>query len=187
MGVQFKPESGKLLISEPFMWDEHFRHTVLLLTAHDQEEGTVGFVINKPMDKRIETYLDDLGDFSAPLYYGGPVATNTLHYIHSVGDFLDDSVYISPGVYWGGDFEQLKALIRKELIKENQILFLLGYSGWTPGQLEAELQEKSWIMTECDANYVFHNPSQDVWKQILQNQSTHLSVLSQISTDSILN
>ena len=100
----------------------------MLVADHNEEEGTVGFIINKPLSVKINELVEDFPEIEGLAYYGGPVATNTIHYIHNVGLLLDGSTEIGPGVYWGGEFEKLKFLITHEMIKGENIRFFVGYA-----------------------------------------------------------
>jgi putative transcriptional regulator len=94
---------GNLLISDPFLKDPNFLRSVIFLCEH-QEEGTVGFIINKLHDEPLENYIEASANLSFPLYYGGPVATNTLHFIHQCPDLISEGLEINDGIFWGGDF-----------------------------------------------------------------------------------
>ena len=98
------------------MLDPYFRRSVVLLCEH-HEEGTIGFILNKNIDMGINDLMADFPKFEAEIFYGGPVQTDTLHYVHDLGEMLEDSVKIAEGVWWGGDFEQLKFLISQQLIQ----------------------------------------------------------------------
>ena len=87
-----KPRKGKLLLAEPFMQDGNFKRSVVLLCDHTAIEGTVGFILNKPIDMNIEELVGDFPEFESQVYYGGPVANDTLHYVHDVGEILDLSL-----------------------------------------------------------------------------------------------
>ena len=99
---------GKLLLAEPFMLDGHFKRSVVLITDHSVEMGTVGFVLNKPLRVNINNLISEFPKCAAGVFSGGPVQPDTIHYIHTAGDVLEGSQKIINGVYWGGDFEQLK-------------------------------------------------------------------------------
>jgi len=117
-----KPElsSGKVLLAEPFMLDGNFKRAALMLCEHNSE-GSIGFVLNKEMDVRVNDLLADFPEFEASMFFGGPVGTDTIHYLHRRGDILDESVEILEGVYWGGDFTKLKFLIETKLILPDDI------------------------------------------------------------------
>ncbi|MCL4153824.1 UNVERIFIED_CONTAM: hypothetical protein GTU68_050649, partial [Idotea baltica] len=89
------------------MHDPYFHRGVVLLCEH-HAEGSLGFIINKPLEMSLNELVEDFPEIESPVYYGGPVGNDTLHYIHNVGELLPDSVEVAPGVYWGGDFHKLK-------------------------------------------------------------------------------
>lgn len=182
-----KPTKGKLLVSEPFMMDGNFKRSVVLLCDHTVDDGTVGFILNKPIDMKIEELVGDFPEIEAQVYYGGPVANDTLHYVHNVGDILDNSIEVSNGVYWGGDFDKLKFLIKSGLIMPDNIRFFLGYSGWSSGQLEAEMEIGSWVIANMDPNYIFKLSPKKLWEAILKNKGNVFSVISQVPDSNILN
>lgn len=172
-------QKGKVLIAEPFMLDPNFKRGVILLCEHEKE-GSIGFILNKSLDMGVSDLIADFPDFEASVYYGGPVQKDTIHYIHNVGDLLENSNQICPGVYWGGDFEKLKFLIRSQLIEPKNIRFFIGYSGWSETQLEDEIEIGSWVLGDMDANYLFKNKPLSLWKKALQNKGDTYSVIAQM-------
>lgn len=182
-----KPRKGKLLVSEPFMIDGNFKRSVVLLCDHTKNEGTVGFILNKPIEMKIDELVADFPEIEAQVYYGGPVSNDSLHYVHNVGDILDNSIEVSKGVYWGGDFEKLKFLIKNGLVKSHNIRFFLGYSGWSGGQLEAEMEIGSWVIANMDSNYIFKVAPKKLWEEILKNKGNVYSVIAQVPDSNILN
>ena len=184
---KYNIKKGTALIAEPFMLGQTFKRAVLLLCEHHKDEGTVGFVLNKKTDFVVHELIENFPEFEATVYMGGPVSPETLHYIHNVGDLLEGSVEITRGVYWGGHFDKLKFLIESELIKPKNIRFFLGYSGWDAGQLYDEIDSGSWIIEEMHANYIFKEPSEKLWKQILINKGNTYSVIAQIKDSTRVN
>ena len=178
---------GKALIAEPFMFDSTFGRSVICICEHDAEDGTVGFVINKKTPYKISQLIEEINDFEAPTFFGGPVSPGTLHYLHNVGDLLDGSIQIKPGIFWGGHFEKLIFLINSELIKPSNIKFFLGYSGWEAGQLDEELIHGSWIVDDIDPNYIFKTKPRKLWSQILSNKGNTYSVIAQMPNSTRIN
>jgi putative transcriptional regulator len=118
---------GQLLIAEPSIsGDLSFNRSVILLADHD-EEGSVGFIINKPLKYTINDLLPEI-NASFKIYNGGPVEQDNLYFIHNIPELIPNSIEISNGIYWGGDFESTKALINNGKINKNS--FFLGYTGW---------------------------------------------------------
>lgn len=158
---------GRVLISEPFLNDTYFRRSVVLLTEHS-EEGSVGFVLNKPVDLSVSDVLTDFPEIDTEVSIGGPVNTNTIHYIHTLGEAVPNSVQVFNNLYWGGDFEVIKEMISTGQIKGSEIRFFLGYAGWSPKQLDNELSENAWLVSEMKAEHIMQGPDDNLWKEILE-------------------
>lgn len=182
-----KAKTGDVLLAEPFMLDPHFKRGVVLLCDHTIEEGSVGFILNKPISSKVNELINDFPDFDAHIYYGGPVATDTIHYIHNVGDLLEESTEIISGVYWGGNFEKLKFLISSELIRPENIRFYVGYSGWSAGQLDEEIKTGSWVISDMHPNYAFKTKPKLLWKKVMKNKGETYTVIAQMPDSFILN
>ncbi len=175
-----KIEAGNILIAEPFMLESEFKQSVVLICDHMDSDGTVGFVLNKRINMDIQELIADFPEFESEVFFGGPVQTDTIHYIHNVGDLLDESRKVCNGVYWGGDFEKLKFLIKSELIQPENIRFFVGYAGWSPGQLYEEMGVKSWILSRMHHNYIFKENPDFLWEKTLIDKGNHFSILSQV-------
>ncbi len=158
------PQRGKLLISEPsIIGDVSFSRSVVLLTEYNTE-GIVGFIINKPLDFTLNELIPEIKQ-EFEVYDGGPVSTDNLYFLHRIPDLIPDSHHIEDGIYWGGDFETVSALINDNLIQTDQIKFFLGYSGWEQEQLEQELEANSWVVTDnLDSVKVLSDEVHDFWK-----------------------
>ncbi len=180
-------KKGSVLLAEPFMMDPHFKRAVILLTEHSSTEGSVGFILNKPIKVKINELVGDFPEIDAPVYFGGPVAKETLHYIHDVGEILDGSVKISQGIYWGGDFEKLKFLINSKLVQPHNIKFFLGYSGWSADQLMDEMTYGSWVLAHMDVNYAFKTKHYQMWSQVMKHKGGNYTVIGEMPETSFLN
>lgn len=161
------PGPGILLIAEPFLKDPNFMRTVVLLCDH-QEEGSFGFVINKRYDYTLNELMNDIDHLKLPVFYGGPVQMDTLHFLHQYPDLIPGSHEIQKGIYWGGDFETAILLIQDGSIDTNKIRFFIGYSGWTKNQLDDEIKEKSWLTVQANNSIVFHTDEGSIWKESLK-------------------
>ncbi len=178
---------GNILVAEPFMLDPNFRRSVILLCDHSEKDGSVGFVLNKPLKMQVTDLIADFPDFRSELYFGGPVATDTIHYIHTRGDILEDSRPVCPGLYWGGDYEQLKELVRVNLIKTTDLKFFVGYSGWGAKQLDDELITGSWVSADMQREYAFATQPDQLWRQALRDLGKHYTVIAEIPETMHLN
>lgn len=172
-------KSGNVLLAEPFMLDPNFKRSAVLLCEHNAE-GSLGFIMNKPLNMRVDELIADFPEFDSGVMFGGPVQTDTIHYIHNTGDLLEESVKITDGVFWGGDFEKLKFLITSQLIKPQNIRFFVGYSGWSEGQLIDEMNIGSWVVADMDANYLFRSKAKNLWKQVMYNKGNTYTVIAQM-------
>lgn len=183
---KIQPQRGTLLLSEPYLADPNFERTAILLTEHN-EEGSVGFILNKPSDSRVSEVMDTMKDFDSRIYIGGPVQQDTLHFIHRV-PILEDAIEIGNSLFWGGDFEQLTSLIETHQANVLDIKFFLGYSGWSPGQLEEELKMDSWIVSDqvSDA-LVFETNPELMWKEAMRSLGGRFSVYSNYPEDPRMN
>ncbi len=161
-----EPKRGRVLISEPFLQDNYFKRSLVLLTEYTPQ-GAVGFVLNKSLDVSVNDVIEDFPKFNGAVSIGGPVSTNTIHYLHTLGDLIPNSESVIGNIYWGGDFDTVKNMIRENQIQSSQIRFFLGYSGWQAGQLESELNRNSWLVSELKPIEIMGYNS-NIWKDSLE-------------------
>lgn len=185
--TKFNPKRGDLLISEPFLPDPNFERTVILLCEHD-EHGSFGFVLNKPSTVKFNDVVEEAIDFEKHLFIGGPVQQDTLHFIHRSIDQLDSGKEIGEDIYWGGKFDDLMMLINTKTIVKNDFRFFLGYSGWSEGQLEEELNAKSWIVyRQPSADKIFDLEPKLLWKEALKELGGKFKMFSNYPVDPRMN
>lgn len=156
--TNYKARQGSLLIAEPFMQDTYFKRSVVLLAIHDEKEGSLGFIVNKPFKNGV--YLGDIikvfsNTKNWPIFFGGPVQTSSLFYIHTLGDLIPNSKPIDEGIYFGGDFKVVEELVKNDEATPEDIKFIFGYSGWAPNQLEEEMMNNSWLTTAAKKELIF--------------------------------
>ena len=161
------PSRGKVLISEPFLYDEMFGRSVILLVDHSTD-GTMGLVLNKPLPLSLNDVLKEFKDISnIPIYKGGPLSTDTLFYLHTLKD-VEDSLQIGKGVYLNGDFDAIRRYILQGNDIDGKIRFFLGYSGWEHDQLCQEIEENTWLIGSTSiASLMNEKGSAEVWKNVL--------------------
>lgn len=159
---------GKLLVSEPsILNDRSFNRSVVYLTE-DNHDGSVGFIINKQTDFVLKDLIPNITcDFI--VYNGGPVEKENLYFIHSVPNLIPNSIEISDGLYWGGDFDILTKLLNEQKLSKNEIRFFLGYSGWGKNQLNDELTESNWVVVDNKYPNLLELDSETLWKNQLLN------------------
>lgn len=180
------PKKGKFLISEPSMQDNNFKRSVLLLTEHNADES-IGFILNQPTNLIVSDIIKDFPSFNANVYIGGPVERNTLHFIHSLGKKIDNSLPISDGLYWSGNFDTLKSLINKDQLKDSEIKFFLGYSGWSSGQLDYELEEHAWIVVDGNSSLALEKNDNKMWQNIIKSMDKDYAIWHTMPDDPELN
>ena len=164
LGIMIQPKENTLLIADPFLRDDNFIRSVIYLCCHDQE-GTLGFKLNEYSGYSINQMIKGLNHCTMPVYVGGPVANDTIHFLHTIPNLIPDGQCIGNNIYWGGDFSIVKNLMRKNMLNAGNIRFFLGYSGWDKDQLQSELDEKTWLTAASSEKIVFHTQADIVWKE----------------------
>ena len=165
-GNTLLPQKGRILISEPFLMDNYFKRSIVLITEHN-DEGTVGFVLNKPINMKVNEIMTDFPTVSAIVSLGGPVQTNTLHYLHTLGDIIPGSIKVIDNIYWGGEFTVIKRLLESKTLNNENIRFFLGYSGWQANQLDDELNDNSWVVADIKPDEIMVPMSKFFWNKTL--------------------
>ena len=181
-----RPEPNTLLVAQPLLRDPNFARTVVLLVAHDSG-GSLGFVLNRPAPVRVQEVTDYFGNIDYPLFIGGPVQRNTLHIIHTLGDILPESQPIGKPIYWSGSWKHLRSLLAVRDLPPNTIRFFAGYAGWAPGQLEAEIAHKAWLVFPAKPDYVFSDQPETLWEKVLLDQGGPYAQLTRYPLDPRLN
>ena len=179
-------KKGTLLISEPFLGDQNFTRSVILLCEHN-ESGSFGLVVNKTTNYILSDVLDISIKQPFPLYLGGPVEVNTLHFIHKKPDAIVGGVNISNNITWGGDFERLKLLLENEVLSLDDIRFFLGYAGWERGQLEQELNDNFWIATSTNPDVLLEVEPEDLWQHLMKDLGGSFTEMANYPIDPRLN
>jgi putative transcriptional regulator len=181
------PIPGNLLLSDPFLNDENFGRSVVLLCEH-QEAGSFGLVVNKPSILHPGDLVEELSFLEGEVYVGGPVEQNTLHFLYFGSKLLDDSKSLGAGLWWGGDFKGLIQLLKVGDLLPAQVRFFIGYSGWASGQLNMELQEKSWIVYNgLFEQHLFEKPANQLWKVLMKNMGGDFMLQANYPLDPRLN
>lgn len=161
------PKENTLLIADPFLQDVHFQRAVILLCSHDKE-GSFGFALNKKFNYGLNQLIPELDHQFIPLFSGGPVGTDTIHFIHQYPESIPDAHQLSNDVFWGGDFEAVKLLLIHNRIDLKKIKFFMGYSGWGAGQLASEIKENTWLTTLSNKQLLFNTDPESVWSESIK-------------------
>jgi putative transcriptional regulator len=176
---------GQLLLASPALFDPNFRRTVVLVTEHT-EEGAAGLVLNRPSETAVADAVPDLLPLVSDedrVYVGGPVQESAVLVLAEFEDpeeaamlVLDDVGFV-PG---DGDFDLLAGATRR-------VRVFAGYAGWGPGQLEAEVEESSWIVGASPAPELFPEPEDDLWARVLRDKGGVYRVVALMPEDPSVN
>ncbi len=181
-----QPAPGILLIADPFLKDPNFLRTVVFLCEH-KEEGSFGFVLNRQYENTLDELIPELEGFKIPVYYGGPVQLDSIHFLHQYPDEIPGGQEVIKGVYWGGDFDAVVDLLKNETTDTSKIRFFIGYSGWNEGQLHTEMDEKTWLTVKATRKLIFHKNYEEVWKDALQHLGGDYEMMKNFPIDPQLN
>ncbi|MGN6193686.1 MAG: YqgE/AlgH family protein [Ginsengibacter sp.] len=180
------PAKGILLIANPFLKDPNFSRTVIFI-CENMPEGTFGFVLNKQFPKTLNELIPDLDMPDFPVFLGGPVQPDSLHFLHQYPDLISGGEEVFDGVYWGGNFESLQIHLKNNDISSDKIRFFIGYSGWTEGQLDNEMKEDSWLTVKATRKLIFGTSAQETWKESLNYLGGDYKMLINYPIDPQLN
>lgn len=184
--LKIKPLAGRILISVPALQDFYFRKSVVLIADHN-EDGSFGLIINKPVDVKLSDIASEFAGFDAPVFLGGPVKTDSLFFIHTRPDLIEDGAKIMEGLYWGGNIDTVRDLIKSGGLKPNDVRFFVGYAGWMANQLNRELEEKSWVVSLTDLNQIIGEDTSNMWSQTLQKLGREYKLWVNYPADPMMN
>ncbi len=162
-----KPKPGSLLISEPLLPDLYFNRSVVLIIDHTEKEGTVGVILNKSLDATFNQIINMPPVFNTDIFFGGPVATKNIYFLHTLGQKINNSLEIKHGLFWGGDSEQVTELIKLNIVNKENIRFFVGYAGWQPKQLNKEFMLNNWAVVDAETSELWETPSQKLWETMV--------------------
>lgn len=178
-----KSLSGQLLVAMPQMEDPRFARSVVYLCAHSERDGAMGIVVNKPIGSLTMTELFDHLKLDAPqlsarrpVHFGGPVEPGRGFVLHTPDYREDTTLVVGDGFAMTATLDILRAIGRSEGPRHS--LLALGYAGWAPGQLDAEMQANGWLAVPPDAGLVFDDDADAKWQRAIAKLGIDLSMLS---------
>lgn len=163
-----QPVKGDSLVAEPFIHGKYFGRSVVFITE-STSEGFMGLVLNKPLNYDVSDFFPELEELDFPVSLGGPVETNKLFFIHTLGNLIPQSVHVKDNLYWGGDFETIMQLIKQKQVNTSQVRFFIGYAGWIKGQLEIEMEEGTWLVSNINTNKIMESMQPSLWRNVMSN------------------
>lgn len=176
---------GQVLIAEPFLADPNFARAVILICEHG-EEGSVGFTLNRPTDLTLGDLLPELYTPNLYINQGGPVQLDTLHMLHKRSEDFGGNEIV-PGVFWGGSYEMLQNHLQADPRNTDNVKLFVGYCGWSPGQLEKELEEGSWMVVDLRPELIFNTDPEQVWRKAISHLGREFSYLANMPLNPQLN
>ncbi|MGH3003129.1 MAG: YqgE/AlgH family protein [Gaiellaceae bacterium] len=174
---------GNLLVSAPSLHDPNFRKTVVLVAHHD-EEGAMGLVLSRPSTVSAADAvpsLDGLPGSSDAVFVGGPVQPEAFMVLAEFEDVDEAAAPIFDAVGF------MPAEAEPEELSITRLRLFSGYAGWAPGQLEAELEEPSWIVVPAVADDAFANDPDELWRTVLQRKGGPFDLMIEMPFDPGLN
>ena len=187
-----KPRAGQFLLSEPFLTDPWFGRKTVFLCDHDAD-GTVGLVLDNGTGRRLKEVLpeSEAWGIDHEVSLGGPVHDDSLFFLHTYGDQVVNAMPVLPGLWLGGELDDIRKLLSRPGQAKGHIRFFIGYSGWAAGQLEAEMERHSWYVHDAPLadklNIVMDTDPGELWKQLLGDKGPRFSKVPGLPTDPSLN
>ena len=175
--------AGSLLVAHPSLVDPHFKRTVVLLTAHSAEEGSLGVIVNRPLDQTLGQYDSELAgsEFEGvPLYEGGPVGSDQMILVAWKWASEDGTFKL----YFGIDENKARQILKDD--PEFELRGFIGHSGWGEGQLEGEIEVDSWVVSPLSPD-LEELEGLAVWRSILSQQGPELQLLAEEPDDLSMN
>ncbi len=165
------PGEGKLLVSEPFLHEDHFDHAVVLLVDYEKDGPAMGVVVNNETRYSLQELIADIKvEERIPVYSGGPVADDHLYFLHTLGDLIPETNPVCDGLWLGGDFDAMRAIINDGYPIEGNLRFFLGYSGWSGSQLDEEIERNVWAVTRTgDPHALLSAAGDSFWHSVVRS------------------
>lgn len=144
-----QPYQGALLVSEPFLKEDYFDHSVIYLIEYDEKDTAMGVVMNHRIPFSLQEIIEGIERRGRiPVYCGGPMSRDRLFFVHALGDIIPDSREVRDGLYVSGNFKIVKEYINSNSPIDGKIRFFVGYSGWGKEQLVNEIENRVWAVAE---------------------------------------
>ena len=175
--------AGSLLVAHPNMLDPNFRRTVLFISTHDSKEGALGVIINRPLDRQVADLVTEAPPASlaeVPVFLGGPVGKNQLMFAAfewEKGEGL--KLNCNVGLEEASDAAGQK--------KSTTVCAFVGYAGWGAGQLEAEMNQKAWLVQKPSPSVLKLDCLRKLWFDIMRGLGPWYKMLAAAPDDPSLN
>lgn len=160
-------DCGDLIIAQPLMKERWFARTVILMLDRDDKGGRLGLMLNQQLPISLGELMPDWPEaLKLPVFAGGPVEKDRLFLLHTVGKEFGDCLEVLPGLYVGGDYDLVKEYIDTHGDLEGKLRFMVGYSGWSQGQLEEEIAGRTWAIAHpVTGRDLLTGSGEDMWRR----------------------
>jgi len=189
------PEVGSILIRSPLDFRDKEYETqkrAIILISQSGQNGSIGFILNKPTPLRVHEAFEDFPQFNAPLFWGGPDNYQGVYYFHNISK-LEDKREIKKGFYWGGNFNQLKEMIAEGEVTPDQIKFCAGYYALHPKLLrvrtkkQIKVLQNKWRIAKFNEDLILNPDSSDAWGRAMASIGSAFQVINDFDEDVCMN
>ena len=177
---------GKILISSPSLLTDMIFYKSIILIVDQTDEGITGFILNRPSDLFMIKEVESSEKIKIDLYYGGPVSSEHFYLLRSEKNYTE-IINIYDNLFWGNDLDFLINQIEKGIIKMDDFILFQGYSGWDLGQLDDEIANDSWIITEKKVEEIFSYIEKNSWNNLIKQFGHKYKLWSNSPDDITLN
>lgn len=183
------PHMGSLLISEPLMDDNYFSRSAILVLDEPKEGGHFGLILNKPTEMTLRDLMPEWEEGRRiPIFCGGPIDMQRMFLLHTLGEELGSSTEVLPGIYVGADLDKIIDYVERGGRIEGKLRFFLGYCGWSPGQLDGELNNKTWAVNALpQCRNLLKGSGVDYWAREVKDLGEEYRSWLVVPTDPSLN
>jgi putative transcriptional regulator len=158
-------QAGNIIRSTALLDNTNFEQTVIVISEHSGD-GSIGYVFNQLFPRKFNELAEFKDSIPVPLYTGGPVQTDRLYFMHCRPDLVPDGSPITGNVYMGGDFKKAVQLLNTGKLSIHEVRLFIGYCGWDLHELEEELAEGSWQLTNAKVEQVFTALPEQLWQDL---------------------
>ncbi|MGY8823177.1 MAG: YqgE/AlgH family protein [Candidatus Latescibacterota bacterium] len=191
-------QKGTVLVASQDLQEDYFARTVILITHHDEIDGTMGLVLNSPMAEQVQldsadelrrfAESDPTGSSIGHLFFeGGPIKRGYLFYLHRLSHIIEESSEIFDGLYIGGDLDAVRAEAEVVAAEKPLLRFFMGYAGWESGQLKNEIERGAWILAPGNVDLVFTIHTDNMWHDALHALGGKYRALAELPVDPAVN
>ena len=177
---------GKILISSPSLLTDMIFYKSIILIVDQTDEGITGFILNRPSDLFMIKEVESSEKIKIDLYYGGPVSSEHFYLLRSKKNYTE-IINIYDNLFWGNNLDFLINQVEKGIIKMDDFILFQGYSGWGLGQLDDEIANDSWIITDKKAEEIFNYRNKNSWNNLIKEFGHKYRLWSNSPDDITLN